>query len=58
MEDLLKYINRDDLASGVILHCNVVQGTARTSGKPYCAIELEFVNGFKKRLFLNDSENH
>lgn len=54
--DLSKYYGRDDLAKKVITSCNIVQGTARDSGNTYYAIEIQFMNGFRKRIFPNEGE--
>lgn len=54
--ELAKYLNQEDLFQKVVKACRVVQGTARDSGNVYYCLEIEFVNGFKKRLFPNDAE--
>ena len=54
--DLSTYYGRKDLAKRVIESCNIIQGTARDSGSVYYAIEIEFVNGYKKRIFPNEAE--
>lgn len=51
---LSKYINKD--LKGVIADLQVVQGTAKDSGNIYYAIEISFINGYKKRLFLRSDE--
>lgn len=51
---LAKYLNKD--LRGIISGLSVVQGTAKDSGNIYYAIELSFINGFKKRLFLQQAE--
>lgn len=51
---LAKFMNQD--LKGIISKISVVQGTAKDSGNIYFAIELEFINGYKKRLFLPDAE--
>lgn len=51
---LAKYLGRD--LKGIIGQVNVIQGTAKDSGNTYYAIELSFINGYKKRLFLRDEE--
>lgn len=53
---LAKYYGREEYATKIVKACRVVQGTARDSGNTYYAIEIEFINGFKKRLFPNDAE--
>ena len=47
---LQKYMGRN--LKNIINDIQVVQGTAKDSGNLYYAIELSFVNGYKKRLFL------
>ena len=54
--ELSKYYGHDESAQKVVKACRVVQGTARDSGNTYFALELEFVNGYKKRIFPNDAE--
>lgn len=49
-----KYINRD--LKGAIAKIEVVQGTAKDSGNIYYAIEMSFINGYKKRIFLRSDE--
>lgn len=51
---LAKYINQNlkDIISGI----QVVQGTAKDSGNIYYCIELNFINGYSKRLFLRNEE--
>lgn len=39
-----------------IAEINVVSGTARDSGNPYYAVEIGFVNGYVKRIFLRSEE--
>lgn len=53
---LAKYFNKEDYATKVVKACRVVQGTARDSGNTYYALEIEFINGFTKRIFPNDAE--
>lgn len=53
---LAKYYQREELAQKVVKSCRIVQGTARDSGNVYYAIEIEFVNGYKKRLFPQEAE--
>ena len=52
---LQNYLNKTNLKES-IGSLNVVQGTAKNTGSVYYCIELEFKNGFTKRLFLNDAE--
>ena len=40
----------------IISEIKVVQGTAKDSGNIYYAIELNFINGYSKRLFLRSEE--
>lgn len=54
MDNLAKYMNKE--LKGAIAHVGVVQGTAKDSGNIYYAVELEFINGYKKRLFLQQAE--
>lgn len=35
---------------------SVVSGTARDSGNTYYAVEISFINGYKKRIFLKSDE--
>lgn len=49
-----KYLNKD--LKKVLSSMEVVQGTAKDSGNLYYAIELTFINGYKKRLFLRSDE--
>lgn len=51
---LQKYLGKD--MKGVIAGLEVVQGTAKDSGNTYYAIEISFINGYKKRLFLRSDE--
>lgn len=51
---LQKYMGRN--LKNIINDIQVVQGTAKDSGNLYYAIELSFVNGYKKRLFLKSDE--
>ena len=50
---LSKYHNRDLTKS--INNLTVVQGTSK-EGKVYFAIEITFINGYKKRIFLRSDE--
>ena len=52
--NLAKYLGQD--LKGIISKIEVVQGTAKDSGNIYYAIELSFINGYKKRLFLKNEE--
>lgn len=55
MQDTLSnYMNRN--LKDIISNISVVQGTAKDSGNIYYAIELTFINGFVKRLFLRSDE--
>lgn len=51
---LAKFIGKD--LKGSIGKVEVVQGTAKDSGNIYYAIEISFINGYKKRLFLRSDE--
>lgn len=57
MDDALaKYFNRGDLTRKAVKDFRVVQGTAKDSGNVYYCVEIEFVNGFSKRMFLQNAE--
>lgn len=49
-----KYLNKDLTAAIAMLR--VSQGTAKETGNLYYFVELEFINGFKKRIFLKSDE--
>lgn len=51
---LAKYLGKD--LKKIINDLQVVQGTAKDSGNIYYAIEITFINGYKKRLFLRADE--
>lgn len=51
---LQNYLNRD--LRGVIAGLTVVQGKAKETGNIYYAVEISFINGYKKRLFLRSDE--
>lgn len=51
---LSNYLDKD--LRGIISGLTVVTGTAKESGNIYYAIELTFINGYKKRMFLKDDE--
>ena len=51
---LAKYMGKN--YSKVIKEVIVVQGTAKDSGNIYYAVELKFINGYSKRLFLRNDE--
>lgn len=53
---LTKYIGREDLTTKAIKSFKVIQGIAKQTGNPYYALELVFINGYSKRLFLQDAE--
>ena len=55
MDELQKYIGKSNL-KGAIASLDVVQGTAKESGNIYYAVELTFINGYKKRMFLRSDE--
>lgn len=50
---LQKYHNRD--LRGAIQNMTVVQGTSK-EGNIYYAIEITFINGYQKRIFLRSDE--
>lgn len=52
--DLSKYLNQDLRAA--ISGLTVVSGTAKDTGNIYYAIELSFINGYSKRIFLRQDE--
>lgn len=54
MDTLQKYMNKDLKDS--IAKLEVVQGTAKDSGNIYYAIEISFINGYSKRIFLSGAE--
>ena len=51
---LAKYMGQN--LKGIISSINVVQGTAKDSGNTYYCIEMGFINGYKKRLYLRAEE--
>lgn len=51
---LAEYQNQN--LKGIIKSVQVVQGIAKDSGNTYYAIELQFINGYSKRLFLRSDE--
>lgn len=51
---LAKYMNKN--LKDVICDLQVAQGTAKDSGNIYYCIEISFINGYKKRLFLKSDE--
>lgn len=51
---LVRYLGKE--LKGAISSLKVVQGTARDSGNTYYAIELAFINGYTKRIFLRSDE--
>lgn len=55
MNDLQKYLNRE--LKGAIRSVTVGQGKAKDSGNTYYYIQLSFVNGYDKRIFLNSEES-
>lgn len=52
--DLSNYLNRE--LKDCLSSLTVVQGQARDTGNLYFAIELRFINGYSKRLFLRSDE--
>lgn len=50
---LAQYLNKE--YKDIISELHVVQRTSK-EGNPYCAIEMCFINGFKKLLFLRSDE--
>lgn len=51
---LAQYLNME--LKGIIASVEVFQGTAKETGSPYYAIDLKFINGYSKRLFLKQDE--
>lgn len=51
---LSKYLGRN--VKNIISNVEVVQGTAKETGNIYYAIEISFINGYKKRLYLRSDE--
>ena len=51
---LAKYLNKD--LRSAISGLTVVQGTAKDSGNVYYCVELSFINGYVKRIFLRNDE--
>ena len=51
---LQKYLNQE--LKGIVQSIVVIQGTAKDSGNIYYAIEMTFINGYKKRIFLRNDE--
>lgn len=47
-----KYLNNN--IKNAIESLTVCQGTAKESGNPYWYLSLKFINGYEKRIFLND----
>lgn len=54
MDNMQKYLGKE--LKGAISSLQVVQGTARESGKPYYAIDITFINGYQKRMFISNAE--
>lgn len=53
--DLSKYQNKE--LKGAIESMKIYKGKAKESGNDYYAVDIEFINGYKKRLFLNNEES-
>lgn len=51
---LSQYMGRD--LKKAISGLEIVQGVARNTGDPYYAVEIAFINGYKKRIFLRSDE--
>lgn len=51
---LSKFMGRE--LKDAIASIQVVQGTAKDSGNLYYCIELHFINGFTKRIYLQSAE--
>lgn len=51
---LAQYLNTE--LKDIIASVEVFQGTAKETGSPYYAIDLKFINGYSKRLFLRQDE--
>lgn len=47
-----KYINTNQKKA--IESLTVCQGIAKETGNPYYYLSLKFINGYEKRIFLND----
>lgn len=54
MDTLQKYMNKNLKDS--IDNLQVVQGTAKETGNIYYAVEITFINGYSKRIFLSGAE--
>lgn len=52
---LAKYFGKSNLKDA-IAEINVVQGVAKDSGNTYYCVELSFINGYRKRMFLKNEE--
>lgn len=51
---LSNYLGRE--LKNIIKSVQVYQGVAKGTGEPYYAIDLIFINGYNKRLFLKSDE--
>lgn len=54
MEKLSNYIGKE--LKDAIGSVQVVSGKAKDSGRSWYAVELQFINGYSKRYFLNNEE--
>lgn len=54
MDDFSRYMNRN--LKDTIVKLEVIQGTAKDSGNVYYALEFTLINGYTKRLFLQNAE--
>lgn len=55
MENTLqKYLGKE--LKGAISSIQVAQGTAKETGNIYYAIDITFINGYKKRMFVSNAE--
>lgn len=55
MEDpFAAYAGQD--VSGAVASLKVISAKAKQTGNPYTCLELEFINGFKTRLFPNSGD--
>lgn len=49
-----KYLEKE--YKGAVSSLKLCQGVAKDSGNPYYYLSLTFVNGYERRLFLNDDQ--
>lgn len=53
--DLQQYLDQE--LKGAIRSVRVQQGKAKDSGNIYYYVQLIFINGYEKRIFLNNDES-